>query len=904
MAMFHFRLKSDKKPNGTKISAVKHVEYINREGAFSDDGHRQGVDKFVGNFITTDKIPNALIGDNVLLYKTNGLGSIRNTEKGIDVSLNASETTIATALLLAYETMHHQPLIIKSSPDFKKAVLKTAILQDLPISFDDPIMQREFMHYKFIDHPERKKLAVQTARKILERMEKKQTDAQAHVEYINRERAFAQRGECIFHAHRLPKWAKNDPKKFFQAADRYEGVDNRRYMEIEFALPNELKTVEQYRQIIDAFIAKHLSAHYYTYAIHEKKGMMSGERHPHVHIMFSERLIDDVEKKKERAACNFFKYPARKRKDGSEPSFEEWRKHGAPKNRKWSNKNFLSVLRADFAQIQNEVLKRNGFSIQVDHRTLQAQKEEAQKKGDTFLARLFSRVPEKYIGVISCQEVNEPRLEHLKEFRALRTRHFDLVMQIDELTKEADELEIKDAVQLASTHAKALMDSKEYSAQKFTSLYLSAMKQKMLTTVAEVSKWKRVVISQHDAEEQAMLEYMTKAERKLWLRYFETLAQKKHLEDFLLTLHKPDDKHKDELKAYEEIVSGVRTKILSLENTAKQMWKPVEDIRRRLEQPEFRNNILLVTHQILQANSHARKMLKQASEELNQAVDNLRNALVTKTLEEPQTTFKTREVYDLIRQQYHALKKESEELFIAKFHLQRQIISPERAIAMAKNIFVHGDFKRLREKIRRYKKDEQLLAQKFLAYDREEQKFQRQNWTVFPHSTFLQAKYYLTKQRTLLEVEKNRLDQIKLPLQNKQAELETLCRQSDAKKKIEEISIGILRKNLKSVRQLEEVESRFKQVIQRLNHTEEQLKALKERITHDKVSTRYRVTVSDTLSNNTAASIIADAILFDPKVIQLVARFDGNNLEMDKDWELMSELERDELLDKKMIREL
>ena len=84
--MFHFRLKSDKKPNGTKISAVKHVEYINREGAFSDDGHRQGVDKFVGNFITTEKIPNALIGDNVLLYKTNGLGSIRNTEKGIEVS--------------------------------------------------------------------------------------------------------------------------------------------------------------------------------------------------------------------------------------------------------------------------------------------------------------------------------------------------------------------------------------------------------------------------------------------------------------------------------------------------------------------------------------------------------------------------------------------------------------------------------------------------------------------------------------------------------------------------------------------------------------------------------------------------------------------------------------------------
>ena len=55
MAMFHFRLKSDKKPNGTKISAVKHVEYINREGAFSDGGHGQETSKFVGNFITTEK---------------------------------------------------------------------------------------------------------------------------------------------------------------------------------------------------------------------------------------------------------------------------------------------------------------------------------------------------------------------------------------------------------------------------------------------------------------------------------------------------------------------------------------------------------------------------------------------------------------------------------------------------------------------------------------------------------------------------------------------------------------------------------------------------------------------------------------------------------------------------------
>ena len=50
MAMYHFRIKSDKKPNGTKISAVQHVEYINREGKFSTPEQWQQKNKFVGDF--------------------------------------------------------------------------------------------------------------------------------------------------------------------------------------------------------------------------------------------------------------------------------------------------------------------------------------------------------------------------------------------------------------------------------------------------------------------------------------------------------------------------------------------------------------------------------------------------------------------------------------------------------------------------------------------------------------------------------------------------------------------------------------------------------------------------------------------------------------------------------------
>jgi len=991
MAMYHFRIKSDKKPNGTKISAVKHVEYINREGTFAHDELWKQTNKFVGNFITTVQTPNALDGINALLYKTDDFGSIRNSERGIEVTENFSHTTIAIALMLADTTLNHQPLIINGSPDFRKTVLQVALQDNLTISFHDKLMQetlelrkqrkenerRKFLanggsiistrlksqsrihptraktleeatktgfhlpslsqlpllkgtsegvkltedkvrdlyelmreqyqlvRYDFSD--EQKSFAQLTAKKILENVKEalKQQSAVSHAEYINRERAYEKRGGCIFHFHRLPKWANDDPKKFFQAADKYEGVGHRRYVEIEFALPNELKTVEQYRQIIDAFIAKHLSDHYYAYAIHNKIGMMSdGQHHPHVHIMFSERLIDDVEKKKERATNAFFLYPARKKKDGSEPSFEEKWKRGAPKDRKWCNRQYVSEMRADFARIQNEVLAKNGFSIRVDHRTLKAQKEEAERNGDTFLARLFSRVPEKYIGIISCQEDDESKLERLKKFRGLRKQHFDLVMKIDAMTKEADELEVKDAVQLSSTGAKSLMDSKEYKTQEFVSKYLLTMKNKMLTAVAEVNKWKRVIISQHDAQEQAKLEYMNKNERKLWLNYFETLAQKKQLEEFLQTLKKPDESDKEAMRAYEDVVSGVKSKIYTLFISSLKMKKSVEEIQQRLDSPEFKNNIALVTHQILQTNNYARKMLKRASTDLDKAVDELRNALFAQTMQEPQTSFRAREVYDLIRQQYRSLKKEKEDLFVAKFHLQHQIISPERAIFMAKNIFVHGDYKRLRENIRRYKKEEQKLAPKLLAYTKEEKGFKTRDWTIFPRSTFLQEQYYLLKQRTLLEVEKTRLDQIKLSLQNKQAELESLCQPHEAMRKIEMIAAGILRKNFRFIRQLEEIKAREKELITRINHTDEQMNTLKDRITRDKINTHYRVTCSDMLPNSKAVALIADAILMDPQAVQLVARSNGNNLEMEKDWELMSELDKDELINKKIVREL
>jgi len=83
-----------------------------------------------------------------LLYKTDDFGSIRNTAQGIEMTEKASPTTLDVALMLAYETMEHKPLIISGSPAFKKSILNAALSSNLPVIFADNLFQKEFLKQK------------------------------------------------------------------------------------------------------------------------------------------------------------------------------------------------------------------------------------------------------------------------------------------------------------------------------------------------------------------------------------------------------------------------------------------------------------------------------------------------------------------------------------------------------------------------------------------------------------------------------------------------------------------------------------------------------------------------------------------------------------------------------------
>ena len=173
-----------------------------------------------------------------------------------------------------------------------------------------------------------------------------------------------------------------------------------------------------------------------------------------------------------------------------------------------------------------------------------------------------------------------------------------------------------------------------------------------------------------------------------------------------------------------------------------------------------------------------------------------------------------------------------------------------------------GDLKRLRATIRQYKKDEHRLAQNIIAVTQSEKIFQSRDWSAASRSTFLQEKYLLTKQKTLLEIEKARLANLKLSIEQKQGELESLYQKPDSLKKIELIAAGILRKNYKFVHRLEEVKTRAKQLAQRLNHSKKQMDILKLQLSNERHSTYYKSSL-DSVTTISSASLIADAILMD-----------------------------------------
>jgi len=181
-----------------------------------------------------------------------------------------------------------------------------------------------------------------------------------HAQYIAREGRFTEEkyGEIgEKKSGNLPDWAGGSAARFFAAADEHERANGNSYRELELALPVELSDAER-GKLVREFVAEQIgSGHAYSWAIHEPKG-----HNPHVHIMFSERKLDGIERGPEQ----YFK-----RANGKNPE-----RGGHAKSDRFTSAQGpeeVVALRARWAEVQNRALERAGIEARVDHRSLEAQ---------------------------------------------------------------------------------------------------------------------------------------------------------------------------------------------------------------------------------------------------------------------------------------------------------------------------------------------------------------------------------------------------------------------------------------------------------------------------------------------------------------------------------------------------
>lgn len=189
-----------------------------------------------------------------------------------------------------------------------------------------------------------------------------------HASYIFREGHYA-RDEKLERldakeAGNMPAWAQADPVSFWRAADEHERANGTTYREMEIALPREL-AVEERVALVRAFVAQEIgTAHAYQWAIHTPARSSDGGDQPHVHLMFSERQVDRIE----RGPDQYFK-----RANGKAPEKGGARKGYGPRAGERLSRDEraeeLKALRGRWEGLANDHLARAGRDERIDMRS-------------------------------------------------------------------------------------------------------------------------------------------------------------------------------------------------------------------------------------------------------------------------------------------------------------------------------------------------------------------------------------------------------------------------------------------------------------------------------------------------------------------------------------------------------
>ena len=192
--------------------------------------------------------------------------------------------------------------------------------------------------------------------------------AAPHAAYIARQGKYTNRlktGEKLeaTEAGNMPTWAHKNTQQFWLAADAYERKNGTTYREMEIALPRELEPTQR-AELVREFVRQEIGdTHAYQWAIHTPKAADDGEQ-PHLHLMFSERQLDGIERDPE----HYFKrYNAKTpEKGGSRKGYGPRAGQTLTAAERAAD---LKELRGRWQDMANEHLERAGLTERIDMRS-------------------------------------------------------------------------------------------------------------------------------------------------------------------------------------------------------------------------------------------------------------------------------------------------------------------------------------------------------------------------------------------------------------------------------------------------------------------------------------------------------------------------------------------------------
>ena len=666
--------------------------------------------------------------------------------------------------------------------------------------------------------------------------------AASHADYINRKENFAAKGGCIYTAHHLPKWAHGSAKKFFKAADIYERVNGTRYREIEFALPNELNLPQQ-KEIIDQFIERHLADHYYAYAIHDKIGAMSnGEHNTHVHIMFSDRELDALEREQERTPQMFFH-----RANAKHPE-----KGGCPKAAKWNDKNraqHLCQLREDFALIQNSVLEKYGVKERVDHRSLRAQYIDALKKGNKHLAALLDRMPEEHVGPTAAADKKNQKVVNLLSYRQYKLErsgilHAAHVIEAG-LEDEQTKISCAAALDMANTATQGAETESSDTAGSSNAAKVVELKEQVEQKMREIAALQDIIIWQPQALQMAREKFMSRAERETCQKLSVLRHEHKELVELHTVLPQPlGVVNSGTVENYERILDNLEADIARAEKLTAELEPQAAAIEARLAAPEIDKQIQREASQILHDDLPQKQQLQHANTELSQLVTDLKRAVgqeITKDAQtlandkNTQTRFTAQEISEYLRHSYAELSKEYKAQQYQADQLKKQVLTFERAQAMAKNVYLKGSLKVWREQKRQLDKDIAKVQKARSAYRQAAEKF-----AALPKPKWYQNSKDYKAQAAQVEQMQASVERMEKACNHRNAKLQAdmehyaeLCASAAGKEKIAAITQGILRKNQPQAALYAETKGKASATYARLTEIKELQKAVMRQVALD-----------------------------------------------------------------------